>query len=590
MYSRLKYLIPVLLLASFALIQFFDAFPMIDNLVYDNIMISEQRPMENIIIVGIDERSINEIGVWPWPRFFMAEAIDILTELEVAAIGINVLYDQHGLNEEHDQALIDAASRTDRLVLGGMGIFSDTPHADMLYAEDYVMPFEELNRVTNVGFLNLYPDASDAVLRRALTVFRFGDVTMYSLPFEVYRTYALAMGREPNMNIPFDRYGQFPVQFVGGPGSFNTLSFWGVLNGYYNPELFRDAIVLIGPYTHGVGTGNHMTPFERGSATFGIELYANIVQNLIQETFKSFAPQWLNLALLLAVGLIGIVIQAKFKPIPGLILTATLIILQLVGARLFFDIADTIIMVGNGILFLIFAYVFNLAIGFLAAQNEKQHVQAAFGRFVAPEVVKEIMSGGLDIQLGGVVKEISVVFVDIRGFTSFSEANPPEKVVEMVNTYLGLTSKSIQDNSGTIDKYIGDATMALFNAPNDVPDHALCAVKAAWDMKKGATALRDMMLENFGVDLQFGVGINTGKAVVGNMGSEFRMDYTAIGDTVNTAARLESNSVKGQIIISDATYQQVKDHVDVADLGVMQLKNKAEGIQVYSLEGVRGYV
>jgi adenylate cyclase len=156
----------------------------------------------------------------------------------------------------------------------------------------------------------------------------------------------------------------------------------------------------------------------------------------------------------------------------------------------------------------------------------------------------------------------------------------------MVNRYLGLTSRSIQENGGTIDKYIGDATMAIFNAPNDLPDHAFCAVKAAWAMKQGSVSLRDEILKDYGVDLQFGVGVNTGPAVIGNMGSEFRMDYTAIGDTVNTAARLEANSQKGQIIISDATYQLVKDRIHATDLGLLNVKNKKLGIQIYNLEGI----
>jgi class 3 adenylate cyclase/PAS domain-containing protein len=222
----------------------------------------------------------------------------------------------------------------------------------------------------------------------------------------------------------------------------------------------------------------------------------------------------------------------------------------------------------------------------LLERAEKERIKGVFGRFVSPDVVKELVEGNVDIQLGGSVKEISVLFVDIRGFTAFSEVNPPEKVVAMVNKYLGLTSVSIQENGGMIDKYIGDATMAIFNAPHDLQDHPLYACKAAWAMKQGAAAIQKEIFEQYGVDLKFGVGVNTGNAVIGNMGSDFRMDYTAIGDTVNTAARLEANAKGGQIIISDATYQQVKDHVEVTDLGILNVKNKKVSIQIYSLDNV----
>jgi adenylate cyclase len=276
----------------------------------------------------------------------------------------------------------------------------------------------------------------------------------------------------------------------------------------------------------------------------------------------------------------------RLKPIPAVILTVILIGINLMGVKLAYDRLDLIIKAGDGIVFLILCFFGNLALGMLAAQQEKAHIHGLFGRFVAPEVVNELVSGGVDLQLGGIEKEITVLFVDIRGFTAFSETNPPEKVVNMVNRYLALTSRSIQEQGGTIDKYIGDATMAVFNAPNDVPEHALKAVRAAWAMKEGSAALQNEILEEYGVDLLFGIGINTGTAIVGNMGSDFRMDYTAIGDTVNTAARLEANAEKGKIIISDTTYQMVKDHVDVTDMGVLNVKNKQIGIQIYSVNGV----
>ena len=222
----------------------------------------------------------------------------------------------------------------------------------------------------------------------------------------------------------------------------------------------------------------------------------------------------------------------------------------------------------------------------LLERAEKERIKSVFSRFVSPDVVNELVEGDVDIQLGGTLKNVSVLFVDIRGFTAFSEINSPENVVGMVNRYLSLTSSSIQDNDGMIDKYIGDATMAIFGAPNELDNHALCACRAAWAMKQGSAVIQKEIHDKYGVDLQFGVGINSGDAVVGNMGSEFRMDYTAIGDTVNTAARLESNSQKGQIIISEATYQRVKDYVKVTNLGVLNVKNKKVGIQIYSLDGL----
>lgn len=583
MYRKLKFVIPAVLFILFAIIQYYGLIPAINNIIHDNVFISSRPVHDNIIIVGIDTRSLDEIGSWPWPRFFMAEAITQLSEMGAAVIGINVLYDTPSAFPEYDDALVSAAFDADHLVLGGEGVL-DILHGDraLLEIEYFRMPFGELADAATVGFLNAIQDA-DGVKRRSLTSMRYGDITVHSFPFEIYRTYRRTMGQEVRDDIPLDSNGQLPIKYVDGPGSFTTVSFWGVINGFYPSAMFSDAIVLIGPYAHGIGGGNFPTPMDRSVTTHGIEIYANIIQGFLEGVFIVDAPWWLNMALLALSGVIVALLFYWLRPLSALVITAVLIIALLVGARFLYDHFYLIVRIGDIIVFLLFCYLANLTLGIMSTQYEKQHIRGLFSRFVAPEVVEEIISGNVEVQLGGVVKEITALFVDIRGFTAFSEANPPEKVVDMINRYLGLTSRSIQENSGTIDKFIGDATMALFNAPNDVPNHALCAVKAAWAMKQGSVALHKEILEEYGVDLQFGIGINTGTAVVGNMGSDFRMDYTAIGDAINTAARLESSAAKGQIIISDATYQQVKQHVKVNELGVINVKNKKTGILTYDV-------
>jgi len=587
MYKKLKILLPAVLLVIFGVVQYFELLPTIDNAIHDNIMISERPPADNIIIVGMDERSINEIGTWPWPRIFMAEAINILTDMGAAVIGINTLYETHSAFPEYDSALVTAAQGTDRLVLGGRGIVSMFHEpTNLIELEHYQLPFDELADVSVVGFLNAIPDYG--VMRRTLTSMRFGDITVHSFPYEVYRTYRRAMGQEPIEDIPLDKNGQFPIRYVGSPGSFRAVSLWGVINEEYYSSMFRDAIVLIGPYAVGFGEDNFTTPMNRNIITYGVEINANIIQNMLEGVFLVDAPWWLNLSVMTVSGLVVLLFFQRLKPLSSFFLIAGLIVAILIGIYLAYNHFHIIVRVGDTIVFLATCYITNLVLSIFSVQNEKQHIRELFGRFVSPEVVNQIILGGVDIQLGGVVKEITALFVDIRGFTAFSESNPPEKVVEIINRYLGLTSRSIQQNNGTIDKYIGDATMALFNAPNDVKNHALCAVRAAWAMKKGSVALHDEILSNYGVDLQFGIGINTGSAVVGNMGSDFRMDYTAIGDAINTAARLESNASKGEIVISDATYQQVKDYVTVTELGYLNLKNKKIEILVYRVDDVKG--
>ncbi len=585
MLKKLKIILPILLLSVFSLVQYFNLFPMTDNFIYDNLLSTERKPADNIIIVGIDEPSINEIGKWPWPRLYMADTIEKLNQMGAAAIGVSVLYDTYGTEKKDDDALVAAAQKSDRLVMAAMGIFGDSSQ-DEIIAEDYVQPFNELAEHTKTGFINVLPDESDDVMRRALTEFKYGDITVHSLPVEVYRTYCRSMGIPENINIPLDKSGEFPIDYVAKHGQYTELSLWGVINDEYSPEIFKDAIVLIGPYAQGLGKDSFKTPLDHRNPTYGIEVNANIIQNLLESTFKRDVPWWVNLAVMALLGVVAIICFHKLKPVWSSIVIAALMIAQLAGAKLAYMQLDYILRGGICIIFLLTYYLVNLVLIILAAQNEKQHIQGLFGRFVAPQIVKELIAGNVSVELGGTLKELTLLFVDIRGFTAFSEVNSPEKVVNMVNRYLTLTSHAIQKNGGTIDKYIGDATMAVFNAPNDLPDHALRAVRTAWDMKLSSVILREEILRDYGVDLQFGIGINTGQAVVGNMGSDFRMDYTVIGDTVNTAARLEANAQKGQILISDATYQIVKDHVKVTDLGILNVKNKKIGVQIYSVDKV----
>jgi len=584
MIKKIKFLLPVLLLVLFSIALFFDLFHRLDNFVFDTLLARQRQPAAEIVIVGIDERSINEIGIWPWPRFYMADAIEKVTEMGAAAIGVSVLYDNYSADDYSDERLIAAAQATDRLVIAASAILPDHV-SNELYAEDIIDPFEMLDNASDTGFWNVMPDETDGVLRRALTTLRFGDITVRSLPYEVYRIYCQITGKAEN-EIPLDRLGMFPIDYATRPGGFPEFSLWGVINDEYDPALFRNKIVLIGPYAQGLGA-DYPTPLDRSNTMYSVEINANIIQNMLEGNFKQDSSYWMNLIALVILGILVSLFLHRLKPVWAVVFIIALIAAQLISAMLAWSQFNLVLTPSAGVIYLLVCFLMHLGLSIYLAQHEKQHIQGIFGRFVAPEVVKELVSGDVEIQLGGIEREVTLLFVDIRGFTAFSEANPPEKVVSMVNRYLGLTSHSIQDNGGTIDKFIGDATMAVFNAPNDVPDHALSAVKAAWAMKQGSVALREEILNDYGVDLQFGVGINTGTAVVGNMGSEFRMDYTAIGDTVNTAARLEANSQKGQIIISDATYQLVKDYVEVTDLGILNVKNKQVGIQIYELIGMK---
>ena len=237
------------------------------------------------------------------------------------------------------------------------------------------------------------------------------------------------------------------------------------------------------------------------------------------------------------------------------------------------------------ILCMLVIYAVKLILGYVLESIKKQKVINAFKKYVAPQVVDELAKkGDFSIALGGEKRQVAVLFVDIRGFTPMSEGLMPEEVVEILNEYLRLTTNAIFQNKGTLDKFIGDATMAIFNAPFDLDDYVFRAVCTAMDIAKESDALDAKLQERFGRSVSFGIGVHCGEAVVGTIGCEHRMDFTAIGDTVNTAARLESNAARGQILISKEVYEQVKDRVDANEIGAIPLKGKSQEVFVYQLK------
>ena len=381
-----------------------------------------------------------------------------------------------------------------------------------------------------------------------------------------------------------DGNGRFRINYAGRPGDYEYISFIDVLNGNVDPRIFTDCIVLVGAYAAGM-QDQYSVP---GSSVqmYGVEIHANILQELMDERSPVPAGRWYaSIVSAVAAALIYFISrQYKLKfstPVTfiGMILLACVFMLV--------NFLGTAYPVIYSLLFMVVGYLINLVRKYVHEALEKKRVTDAFRKYVAPRVVDEIASkGNYTIKLGGENRHIAVLFVDIRGFTPMSESLEPEQVVDILNSYLNLTTNAIFKNGGTLDKFIGDATMAVFNAPFDLDDYVFRAVKTALDIVNGGNEIESKFLEKYGKSVSFGVGVNCGNAVVGNIGCNFRMDYTAIGDTVNTAARLESNAKRGQVLISEYVYEQVKDRVEVEPIGEIPLKGKSKGVFVYSLKNI----
>lgn len=601
-----KYAIPLAIGLAVGLISmvftYFNLLATLERQAYDmRLMLrDEQQPAPNVLIIGITDDCLEELGRWPWDREIHAQLLDRLNQGQPKAIGMDIIFSEPAQRQEMDQALVAATARSVPVVypLVAPPAVSDIP--GFLRPMTVSKPFPQLMEVGKAGFINVTPDV-DGVVRRALLWMEYEgwpiasfDMVLWALSQDltVDQLYELldqqfAPGVKElqlgNFAFPLDGGGRTLIDYVGGPGSFPVLPYHLVLEGLYPPELFQDTIILVGSYTHGI-SDYYFTPYAKDNPMFGVEVHAHIIHTLTQAGPISSLSLKGTLALVFSLALLSALVYQRLRPLLGfgalLVFMAVfyLITLQLFAGKSFY--VETV----YPLLALSGSYFTTLGYNFLVEQREKQRVTRIFGRYVAPQVVSEILNVGEEnIKLGGTRRRITLLFIDVRGFTPLSEKLSPEEVVGVLNQYFEIVTKCIFENNGTIDKFMGDAAMALFNAPLDLEDHALWAVKAAQCITSQGAALQKKVQENWGVTLNFGIGINTGECVVGNIGAENRMDYTAIGDAVNLAARLESNAKAGQVLVSQSVYDEVAGRLPLEHIGDITVKGKSQPITVYQL-------
>lgn len=546
----------------------------------------------DIKIIGIDAKTLEEYGpIQTWSREVYADLINILNideNTKPYVIGFDIQFS--GNIDEGDQSLVDAAEKYGNVVVVSQLIYSkkwETNEKGIVYypVEGIVLPYDELLDVTDTGYSNVSLD-SDGTVRRIIPAETYDGVIYQTFAKVMYDKYCSIIGTTPN-KVPTDKTGRSIINYSGKPGDYEYISLADVLDGKIDPRIFSDSVVFVGAYAPSM-QDDFVVPNGGNSQMYGVEIHANIFQSYMQGRFALNGDPYI---ISLITALIAMLIHLLFRKLKTW--QSILLLVASVGI----EIAVLVWINNNGYsysviyfpLLIFLSFIYSLGINYLIEIRKKKKVLTAFQKYVAPQIVEEIAKkGDFEIKLGGENRDIAVLFVDIRGFTTMSEALEPEQVVEILNEYLSLTTKSIFDNSGTLDKFVGDATMAVFNSPFDLEDYEYKAVCAAMDIVKGGEAIEEKFQKRFGRSVGFGVGVNVGPAVVGNVGCEFRMDFTAIGDTVNTAARLEANAKKGQVLISDTLYERLKDRIEVRDVGEIPLKGKTKGVFVYEVTKIIG--
>ena len=552
----------------------------------------------NIFVVGIDDRAMEEIGPYQtWGRDVMAMALEALNADEdsrPAVIGVDVLYTGE-TDSELDDWLAEAAGAYGNVVVASVANFGSelvTEDTGAFYMKDYTVlsyeePYQALKEATAQGHINAMYD-QDGVLRHSILQIDLPDGrTVPSFSYAIYQKYAQAHGLPVMLDVPTDELYRFYVDYSALPGGFyEEISVADLLSGEFPSELFAGSIVLIGPYAAGL-SDYVTTSIDRASLMYGVEYQANVIQQMLHQDFKAEIPDGVQALVLfvVAAACLWFFFGRKLQYVVpvwlavaggGILLSKVLYTAGIVTHPLWLPMTVTVFFVG--------AVAFN----YVQAALEKRRISSTFKRYVAPEIVAELLREGTDsLGLGGKLCDIAVLFVDIRGFTTMSEVLTPEEVVSILNRYLTLTTDCIMKNHGTLDKFVGDCTMAIWNAPVPQDDYVMNACKAALDMVEGSKALSQELLEKFGRTVSFGIGVHCGSAVVGNIGAEMRMDFTAIGDTVNTSARLEANAPAGKIYISRDVVDRLGDRIRVTSLGDgIALKGKAQKLEIFLLDGV----
>ncbi|RME91722.1 MAG: CHASE2 domain-containing protein [Candidatus Hydrogenedentota bacterium] len=389
--------------------------------------------------------------------------------------------------------------------------------------------------------------------------------------------------------IPIDEEGFMYINFIGGPWSFPAESFVDIASsergdyGFSNPDYFRDKILLVAMYyATGVAKDIHTSPFGDMAC---IGHHANALNTILQQDFIYFAKDWVNFLIYIFIGLFVGLIVPRVSLGKAMGIVSVFAVAFLVEVFFVFNSLNYVHIFFTPYIEMALVTIAIVAYRGLTEEENVKYIRSTFSKFVSKDVVNELLANPESLKLGGEKKEITVFFSDIRGFTTISESLNPEELVSLLNEYLSTMTEIVLMYKGTVDKYMGDAIMAFWGAPVHNPDHPYLACLASLKQIEELQVLQEKWKSEGKPPIDIGIGLNTGDAVVGNMGSSHRMDYTVMGDTINLGSRLEgTNKVyKTRIIISEYTYERVKDKVYARELDLIRVKGKHEPVRIYEL-------
>lgn len=641
----------------------------------------ERPPGDEVVLVAVDERSLKELGRWPWSRDKQARVVEGVAQDGAKVIGLDLMYSEPEATDYHlslaeirslakapngaapalrqllaqklaqadpDRQFTQSLHNAKTVVLAlpldvpeiqsaGLGAPAVTGPPAFILRHQFMLvrgvsggePFEPYratgllpplkafaDEAVSLGHVSSPPDP-DGVTRYAPLAIRYGGRRDYypSFALEIARIYlgisrdrmALALGQGVllgDLLIPTDQKARLLINYVGRARSFRSVSATDVIHQRIPPGTFTGKAVLVG--ASALATYDQkVTPFSANLP--GLELNATVVDNILHGPFL-LKPLWsgpidLTVVLLLGLGL-GAVLT-RLRALPGALVSLAALLGYLAAAQYVFVVHGLWLDVVSPVLTLVSVFLVITVMRFMTEERKTREIRALFSNYVSPLIVEELIKDPRKATLGGSRKELTMLFSDVAGFTTFSEKHAAEDVVAQLNEYLGAMSEVIIRWNGTLDKFVGDAIVAYWGAPVEQPDHVELAIKCALHMRKRLAELQDKWRAEDRVPFESGVGINTGVAVVGNIGAEGKkMDYTMIGDQVNLAARIQglTRTFGCPIVITEFTASRLKDligdvassdnkgrlgHVALRKLGTVRVKGKAQTVVAYGLESLR---
>jgi adenylate cyclase len=560
-----------------------------------------------IVIVSIDEASFSELKKkWPWPRTYFAELIDHLSKEGTKVIGIDIIMSEPYPGDQ-DERLARSAKKLANVVFSSK-FEEETRRVPWkgkevkLKGEVLKGPIEIISQSGDVGYLNL-PHDSDGFVRRFAPVRSYQGELYASFPLKIASRYlgvplrdlkylpydVLQLG---DRSIPLNRYDSAYINFAGPSGTFRRISFHQVLRGQFPKDFFEDRVVLVGATFLDL-KDFFPTPFlkEKEGEKYplpGVEIHANVINTILQDRFIKPSSPVLDRLLILLGGMLVTLLTLRISPLKGAFLVSC-IALAYLGTSLWLFTQDILLTTIAPVFTFGGVYISQVVLRYFTEEREKRRIRGMFQKYVSPDVVDRLIQDPTKLRLGGERRELSVLFSDIRGFTSISEKLTPEGLLSQLNQYLTTMTAIVLKNGGMLDKYVGDAIMAVFGAPLELQNHAFVACKTALEMMEELRFLQEAWQGESKAVLDIGIGINTGEMVIGNVGSPKRMDYTVIGDNVNLASRLEgvNREFGTHIIISESTYDMAKEYVTVRGLGEIKVKGRERQVAIYELVGMK---